>query len=40
VRAVETGEPPPVTAADGRAALAIICAAYEAAAAGKAVPVT
>ena len=40
VRAVETGTDPPVTAADGRAALAVICAAYDAAATGKAVALT
>jgi predicted dehydrogenase len=40
VRAIETGATPPVTAADGRAALAVIRAAYEAAATGKAVAVT
>ncbi|MEY2567499.1 MAG: hypothetical protein QOE35_2028 [Actinomycetota bacterium] len=34
VRAVERGEQPPVTAADGRAAVAVIAAAYESAASG------
>ena len=38
VRAIESGTPPPVTAADGRAAVAIVAAAYESAASGKAVP--
>ncbi|MEY2478493.1 MAG: hypothetical protein QOG87_3808 [Actinomycetota bacterium] len=39
VRAIEQDELPAVTAADGRAAVAIVCAAYEAAASGRAVPV-
>jgi predicted dehydrogenase len=36
VRAITSGDAPPVTAADGRAALAVITAAYAAAASGKA----
>ncbi|HZQ26241.1 MAG TPA: Gfo/Idh/MocA family oxidoreductase [Acidimicrobiales bacterium] len=37
VQAVTTGTPPPVTAADGRAAVAAVCAAYQSAATGKAI---
>jgi predicted dehydrogenase len=39
VAAVEGGQPPPVTGRDGRAALAVVAAAYESARTGRAVPV-
>lgn len=39
LRAIETGEPPTVNASDGRAAVAIICAAYESARSGRSVRV-